>query len=129
MGEGGARRARGSVSPVPVGERMWLVPRGAGLQGQTRGLLATNRLRELVDGLANQGDLVLCDSSPILLLPDNLFLAAAVDGVILVAKAGNTGCRDLARAKSLLDGVGAKIVGVVLNEVPASVLRSEEHTS
>ncbi len=108
---------------IPVGERMWLVPRGAGLQGQTRGLLATNRLRELVDGLASQGDVVLCDSSPILLLPDNLFLAAAVDGVILVTKAGSSGCRDLARAKSLLDGVGAKVVGVVLNEVPVSVLR------
>ena len=53
-----------------------------------------------------------------LLIPDNLLLASAVDGVVLVAKAGSTGFRDLARAKTLLEGAGARMLGVVLNQVP-----------
>lgn len=110
-----------SLSRVAKG--LWLAPAGRALQPQSRGLLATGRLKELLEGMAAKADLVLCDSSPILLVPDNLFLASAVDGVLLVVKAGSTGCRDLARAKSLLEGVGARIVGVVINEIPVSVLR------
>ncbi len=110
-------------SLAPVGEGMWLAQRGAVLQGHTRGMLATNRLKELLEDMASRADLVLCDSSPMLLVSDNLFLASAVDGVVLVAKAGSTRCQDLDRAKSLLEGVGAKIVGVVINEMPASVLK------
>jgi len=112
-------------SLAPVGEGLWLVPRGMAIQPQTRGLLATTRLKELIEEMADKADLVLCDSSPVLLMSDNLFLASAVDGVILVAKTGKTGCRDLARAKSLLEEVGAKILGVVINDMPASALNGQ----
>ena len=71
-----------------------------------------------------RADFVICDSSPVLLVPDNLLLAGAVDGVILVAKASSTGFRDLARAKTLLEGAGARILGVVLNQVPAQSLKN-----
>ncbi|MBI3857532.1 MAG: CpsD/CapB family tyrosine-protein kinase [Planctomycetes bacterium] len=110
-------------SLTPVGEGMWLVPRGATVHRDSRGMLATARLKEVVGEMAARGDLVLCDSSPILVVPDNLFLARAVDAVILVAKAGSTRCRDLARAKALLESVGAKIAGVVINEMPSWGLR------
>jgi Mrp family chromosome partitioning ATPase len=59
----------------------------------------------------------------VLLIPDNLLLASAVDGVILVARAGSTGFRDLARTKALLEGTGARVLGVVLNQVPVGPLR------
>jgi capsular exopolysaccharide synthesis family protein len=108
---------------VPVGDRMWMAPRGRSFQPEARGMLATNRLKVLVDEMTERADLVICDSSPVMLIPDNLFLASAVDGVILVARAGSTQCRDLARTKSLLEGVGARILGVVINEMPVSALR------
>ena len=73
--------------------------------------------------MSKRADFVICDSSPVLLIPDNLLLASAVDGVILVAKAGSTGFRDLARAENLLEGAGAKVLGVVLNQVPVGPLR------
>jgi capsular exopolysaccharide synthesis family protein len=111
-------------SLAPLGEGMWLAQRGPSFNPRMRGMMATSRMKELVDQLAQHADLVLCDSSPVLLIPESLFLAAAVDGVLLVAKAGSTGCRDLARTKSALEGVGAKILGVVINEMPASALRS-----
>jgi polysaccharide biosynthesis transport protein len=108
---------------VPVGDRLWMAPRGGSFQPQARGRLATNRLKAVVEDMTDHADLVLCDSSPVLLIPDNLFLAAAVDGVILVAKAGSTTCRDLARSKSLLEAAGARLLGVVINEMPAASLQ------
>jgi Mrp family chromosome partitioning ATPase len=98
------------------------------MRPHTRGMLATSRLDELLGDMAGRADLVLCDSSPVLLIPDNLFLAAAVDGVILVARAGRTTCRELARAKELLDSIGAKILGVVINEMAVSKLRNHYKT-
>jgi polysaccharide biosynthesis transport protein len=108
---------------VPVGDHLWMAPRGASFQPHARGLLATKRLKTVVDDMSDRADMVLCDSSPVLLIPDNLFLAGAVDGVILVARSGVTTYRDLARTKALLDNVGAHLLGVVLNEVPSSSLR------
>jgi Mrp family chromosome partitioning ATPase len=105
-------------SLTPVGDGMWLVPRGSAMQPRTRSALTTDRVKEVIGRLAERAELVLCDSSPILLVPESLFLAAAVDGVILVAKAGSTGCRELVRAKVMLEGSGAKVIGVVINEMP-----------
>jgi succinoglycan biosynthesis transport protein ExoP len=114
---------RQEVSLSPVEEGMWLAPRGAGLESHTRAMLATDRLGEILDDMASRADVVLCDSSPLLLIPDALFLAAAVDAVILVANAGRTRCRELAQAKSLLESAGTRILGVVINNVPTSALR------
>jgi polysaccharide biosynthesis transport protein len=111
------------ASLTPVGERMWIAPRGRALPPSARGLLASRRMSEVLAELTQRSDLVICDSSPALLVPDNLFLASAVNGVVLVAKFGRTGCRDLARAKSLLETVGARILGVVINDVPTTVVK------
>jgi polysaccharide biosynthesis transport protein len=113
---------------VPVSDGLWVAPRGEAMRPHTRGMLATNRLNELLGDMAGRADLVLCDSSPVLLIPDNLFLAAAVDGVILVARAGRTTCRELARAKELLDSIDAKILGVVINEMAVGKLRNHYKT-
>ncbi|HXG02274.1 MAG TPA: hypothetical protein VNO23_02515, partial [Candidatus Binatia bacterium] len=108
---------------VKVGETIWVAPRGHSLPPQVRGMLGTGRLRALIEDLASHGDVILCDSSPVLLAPDNLFLAGVVDAVILVARAGKTTCRELTRAKALLEAAGGRLLGVVINEMPASALR------
>lgn len=108
---------------VPVTQGLWLAQRGESFQPRTRGMLAGSRLRELIGAMTDTADFVICDSSPVLLIPDNLLLASAVDGVILVARAGSTGFRDLARTKALLEGTGARVLGVVLNQVPVGPLR------
>jgi capsular exopolysaccharide synthesis family protein len=108
---------------VKVGDTTWIAPRGQSLPPQVRGMLGTTRLRALMADLTQHGDVILCDSSPVLLTPDNLFLAGAVDAVILVARAGKTTCRELTRAKALLEAAGGRLLGVVINEMPASALR------
>jgi succinoglycan biosynthesis transport protein ExoP len=108
----------------PVSEGLWLAQRGESFQPSSRGMLGGTRLRDLIGELKTRADFVICDSSPVLLVPDNLLLAGAVDGVILVAKASSTGFRDLARAKTLLEGAGARVLGVVLNQIPAASLKN-----
>ncbi|HXH83883.1 MAG TPA: polysaccharide biosynthesis tyrosine autokinase [Candidatus Tectomicrobia bacterium] len=119
-------RADGDVGEalVPVSERLWLMPRGRTTQPDSRALIASQPMHRAIQGLADRADIVICDSSPVLLFPDNLFLASAVDAVVLVAHVGTTGCADLERAKVELDGVGARVIGVVLNGVPPWNVRS-----
>src|SRR5918996_720898 len=109
---------------APVSDGLWLAQRGQAFQPKSRGMLGGSRLRELIGEMTTRADFVICDSSPVLLIPDNLLLAGAVDGVILVAKASSTGFRDLARSKALLEGAGARVLGVVLNQVPARSLKN-----
>jgi tyrosine-protein kinase Etk/Wzc len=106
----------------PVTDGLWLAQRGESFESSSRGMLGGSRLRELIGEMTTRADFVICDSSPVLLIPDNLLLAGAVDGVVLVAKASSTGFRDLARSKAMLEGAGANILGVVLNQVPVKEL-------
>ena len=101
----------------PVAEGVWLTPRGASSTALTRTGLGSARLPEVLDSMSVEAEFVLLDSSPILLIPDNLYMAAATDGVILVCQAGLTRPRDFLRAKSIIEKSGTPILGVVLNQV------------
>jgi capsular exopolysaccharide synthesis family protein len=101
----------------PVAEGVWLTPRGASSTALTRTGLGSARLPEVLDSMSVEAEYVLLDSSPILLIPDNLYMAAATDGVILVCQAGVTRPRDFLRAKNIIEKSGTPILGVVLNQV------------
>ena len=66
---------------------------------------------------------VVVDSPPITSFTDGVLIASMVDGVILVVHAGKSSRQVVRRAKQLLYDVGAKIFGVVLNNVN---LRSQD---
>jgi len=68
--------------------------------------------------MESESDYILIDSSPILLVPDNLYIASAADGILLVVDSGATRPRDLIRTKEALERTGTPIVGVVLNRAP-----------
>ncbi len=101
----------------PVAEGVWLTPRGASSTALTRTGLGSARLPEVLDSMSVEAEFVLLDSSPILLIPDNLYMAAATDGIILVCQAGLTRPRDFLRAKTIIEKSGTPILGVVLNQV------------
>ena len=62
-------------------------------------------------------DLIVIDTPPILGFPEPLQMAAAVDGVVLVALAGQTNRNAVGSALTTLQRVRANVVGLVLNEV------------
>ena len=107
-----------SDSMTAVADGVWVSPRGASPTALSRTGLGSRRLGEVLDRMAEEAEYVLVDSSPILLIPDNLHMAAAVDGVILVVHSGTTRPRDLLRTKELFDKTATPILGVVLNQVP-----------
>jgi polysaccharide biosynthesis transport protein len=81
-------------------------------------LLESPRMRDLMASLAEQVDMVLLDSPPIVILADATVLSTLADGVLLVLDAGRTR-RDVAkRSVETLQGVGAHIAGALLNRVP-----------
>jgi len=76
--------------------------------------------RGLVELLAEASadfDLVLLDAPPLLGFAEPLQMATAVDGVIVVARAGQTTRKAVATVLATLNRLRAKVVGVVLNEV------------
>jgi Mrp family chromosome partitioning ATPase len=62
---------------------------------------------------------VLFDTPPILAVTDAAILATEVDGVVLVAAAGQTQMAGLERVAEFLGGIGVKMLGVVLNKFDA----------
>jgi polysaccharide biosynthesis transport protein len=81
-------------------------------------LLSSPYLVKVLQDLKEKTDLVLIDCPPILVASDASILAAKVDGVLLVLRAGyseNDAARDAVEA---LKQVKANLVGIVLNSVP-----------
>jgi polysaccharide biosynthesis transport protein len=76
-------------------------------------------LAELLEQAGREYDFVVLDSPPLLGFPEPLQMAAAVDGVLLVALAGQTSRSALATAVQTLARLRANVVGVVLNSVRA----------
>ncbi|MEI8233450.1 MAG: polysaccharide biosynthesis tyrosine autokinase [Verrucomicrobiota bacterium] len=63
-------------------------------------------------------DAVIVDSAPIHAVSDTLLLVEHADWVCLVAKAGSTSANAVIRARQQLEMAGAKVVGLVLNQLP-----------
>ena len=80
-------------------------------------LLHTEKFRSLCIELSRRFDRVIFDSPPIGAVTDAQILSTAVDGVVLLAKAGKTTKDGVARARRALHDVGARVVGAVLNAV------------
>jgi len=80
-------------------------------------LLTSQKMTQFLDLLNREYDLVLIDTPPVLSVTDAAAMAPCVDGVILVAKPGVTRLRDFQQALEQMQTVGARVLGVVLNEV------------
>lgn len=80
-------------------------------------LISSERMKDLIRVMSERYDHIIIDSPPLISVTDPVILSTLVDGAILVVHAGRS-TRDLVRrARQELSGVGAKIFGVVLNNV------------
>jgi succinoglycan biosynthesis transport protein ExoP len=78
-------------------------------------------LAELIEEVTREYDLVVLDAPPLLGFAEPLQMATAVDGVIVVARAGDTSRKALSSVITTLTRLRANLVGVVLNEVHREV--------
>jgi len=80
-------------------------------------LLASARLGEVLNELRALYDMVLIDSSPLLLVTDPSIIAAVADGIILVVKISSTRRHDLDVTNDMLKTLGVPVFGMVINGV------------
>ena len=80
-------------------------------------LVGSERMKQLIQEVSGQFDHVLIDTPPIGTVTDAAILAQEVEGVLLVLASGEVNKESAQRALELLDNVGAKMLGSVLNKV------------
>jgi capsular exopolysaccharide synthesis family protein len=86
-------------------------------------ILGSQSMTSVIEELAELADIVIFDAPPVLPVTDAVVLSTQVDGVMIVGRYGRTQRSLAAEAHRRLEGVGAHIVGFVLNGVPASASR------
>jgi capsular exopolysaccharide synthesis family protein len=97
--------------------RLHVLP--AGFAGMDPGeLLASPALAQTIGSLEDRFDIVLIDSPSLLSAADAAVLSKLASGVLLVVRAGRTRTEHVERATAILHGVGARLVGGVLNALP-----------
>jgi Mrp family chromosome partitioning ATPase len=74
-------------------------------------------MRHLMSVLQQHFDHVVVDSPPVSSFTDGVLISTMVDGVLLVVHGGKSSRHIVRRSKQLLQDVGAKIFGVVLNNI------------
>ena len=82
------------------------------------------QMRNLVARASTEFKYVIIDSPPIASFTDGVLISAIVDGVLLVVQGGKTSRQVVKRTRQMLQEIGAKVIGVVLNKVD---LRSQDY--
>lgn len=81
------------------------------------GLLESQRIRDLVLNLKARYDYVFFDAPPLMGVSDGSIIASEVDAVLLVVQYRKYPRVMSTRAKRIVENVGGKILGVVLNNI------------
>jgi len=90
-------------------------------------LLGGARMRALLDVLRHRHDIVILDTPPLVGGADAAILGAACDGVLMVAKAGETQEQAARLAGQQLTTVGARLVGAVMNDPRGEMPKYGDH--
>lgn len=83
-------------------------------------MLGSSQMRSLLEHLRRTNDFVLIDAPPLLPVTDAAVLTALSDGCVISVRYGRTRREELAEAGGALRRVEGKLLGVVLNRVPAA---------
>jgi len=83
-------------------------------------LLLSRKFQEIIAAVKERFDFVILDSPPVLAVSDPSLLSRYVDGTLLVIDFGRVPKELAQKAKEQLENVKARIVGVLLNKVPAN---------
>lgn len=80
-------------------------------------LLGSKRMHELLGRLKERYDRIIIDTPPVTAVTDSSIISDLSDGVLLVTRAFETSRTIVKRAVQNLEGVNAKVLGVILNGV------------
>lgn len=114
----GTTTMKGLVQRTPT-PNLFLVPSGP-TPSHPPELLGSTRMGKLVRSLSKEAGIVILDTPPVLAVSDAIALTPMVDGMVLVVRAGKTGKERIREALRVLGGVGAPVMGLVLNSIDDS---------
>lgn len=80
-------------------------------------LLASHKMTQHLEYFKKNYELVFFDTPPVLAVTDATLLGTKTDGILLIIKAHHTDKEIATRAVSVMQNVGVKIWGVVLNDI------------
>ena len=101
---------------IPAGmTHLHILPAGPPSQRATD--LIGGRLSQFLEEAAAEYDLIVLDAPPLLGFAEPLDMASAVDGVVVVTRAGQTPRKAVAIVLAMLARMRANTLGIVLNEV------------
>jgi polysaccharide biosynthesis transport protein len=103
------------IQPTPV-ENLFLLSAGS-VPPNPAELIGSKSMRQTLDGLRERFDFVFIDSAPVMLVSDSLFIAAIADGTVVLVDSSATPRAIVTEMCGRLTRVGAKLLGVVLNQV------------
>lgn len=103
--------------------KLFLLPSGP-VPPNPAELIGSEQMSSLLRSLQDNFTHIVVDSPPIASFTDGVLIASMVDGVLLVVHSGKSSRQVVRRSKQLLNDIGARIFGVVLNNVN---LRAEDN--
>lgn len=83
-------------------------------------LLGSSKMEETIAHCTEHFDYVLLDSAPLLPVFDSHYLTVRADANLLVVRSGRTSRHAVTQSLDLIDRVGGRVTGVVLNDVNLS---------
>lgn len=99
-----------------AGTGLYVLPSGP-IPPNPAELIGSEQMRKLVTILEAHFTHVVIDSPPIASFTDSVLISAMVDGTLLVVQSGKTSMSVVKRTKQIIQDVGGKIFGVVLNNI------------
>ncbi|MBP6821441.1 MAG: polysaccharide biosynthesis tyrosine autokinase [Acidobacteria bacterium] len=103
------------VQPTKV-PNLYVLPSGI-VPPNSADLLSSEKFRLMLQKLSQHFDHILIDSPPIGSVTDPIIMSRLVDGVMLIVHGGKSSREMVVHSRQELASVGAKIFGVVLNNV------------
>ncbi|WP_308295394.1 polysaccharide biosynthesis tyrosine autokinase [Streptomyces sp. MUM 178J] len=107
-------QARAEEVMQQVGNGLSVLAGGAVPPNPTE-LLASARMSEVLQDLANTYEAVIVDTAPLLPVADTIGLAPLAQGTLLVVRSSKTGRDQVRTATDALEQVGGRVLGTVFN--------------
>lgn len=108
-------------------DNLFVLPAGGPVEDSTR-TLSSKELRDLIQTLRAEFDVIVFDSPPVLLTTDAAILSTQSDATVVVTSAGRTSSDALKQAIEELSNVGAPVVGTVLNRFDPTYMYGYQDT-
>jgi capsular exopolysaccharide synthesis family protein len=83
-------------------------------------LISSEKMKDMLKLLMQKYDHILIDSPPLMYVTDPVILSTMVDGVVLVVHGGKSKREVVRLSRQMLDNVGAKVFGAVLNNIKSN---------